>query len=345
MRCWRLPDGGVLVEAPSSRAPAYHHLVKSRVVRSYWPQFADDCELLYTFGHRVVGSRFESCRTVEVGYPFRQEVTAGEGVFDQLVELPDGTVSAAELTGALGLPPLIEAVYAAFDSCPKPARVAGCPHCRPSDSDCELLRDPARLLTPETLDPYLYTAITTWGTAGDFRYFAPRILALAVTEQFPDINLEIVLGKFRLAGWLQWPAAQLGSVSALFEHYWTLSLAAYPGPRPIDEVLCALGNAVDDVQPMLDRWVEHTTAPAAPTADPDAAARHLRDFVAGGITEARRKHRLSNGFWRARPGQQAQVLDWLLSPELRGAVEAAFYRADGTPAADPLAETHELLGP
>jgi hypothetical protein len=341
----------MLVEAMRSHGSAYHRLTAGRLVRSYWPQVADDCELLYTYGYRVAGDKFQECKYVEIGYPYSLREEPGEVLLDQLAELPDGTVAEADLAAALGrppvpapaltavpdLPPLLAAGYTAFASCPKPGRLAGCPHCRPSGSDCALLRGEVGELTADTLDPYLTTAVSTCGTADDFRYFAPRILALAVTEQLTDSSLEIVLGKFRLAGWRQWPAGQRAAAEALLGYYWARSLAAHPGPRPIDEVLCALGNALDDLRPLLDRWVDRAAAPAA--------ACHLRDFVAGAVTEARTRRRLRNAFWSGRPQQQAQVLDWLLSADLRRAVEAAFYRAQGTPAADPLAEAHEFLGP
>ena len=335
MRCWRLPDGGVLVEVEESRAPAYHHLARSRLVRSYLPRFADDCEILYTYGYRVVGDRFEHSTAAEVGYPYRVSVEPGEKVFDGLLALPAGAVTDAEVNAALGLGPAIEDVYRAFADCPRPERVVGCPHCRPGEADCALLRRVPRLLDAVTLEPFMFSAMTTWGTAEDFRYFAPRILELAVTEQIADLDLEIVLGKLRLAGWPRWPAGQREAVSVLLDRYWTLTLEAYPGPRPAGEVLCALGNAVEDVRPMLRRW----TGLAA-----GSAALHLRDFVGAAVTGARMTGRLPGAFWAGRPAQRDQVVGWLLSADLRNAVEDAFGRAGGA-AADALDETHAYLGP
>jgi hypothetical protein len=335
MRCWRVPAGGVLVERLGSGARGYHHLANYRLVWSYWPRFGDDCELLYIFGYRVVEDRFGHCTVVELGYPYRQTVTPGELVFDRLVALPDDTVTDAELNAALGIGHLIESVYAVFDHCPRPERVAGFPHCRPPDADCALLRTPARLLDADVLDPYIVSAITTWGTAEDFRYFAPRVLELAVTEQITAVDLEIALGKLHLAGWRRWPPEQRDAVAALLDYYWTLSLAAYPGPRPIDEVLCALGNAVDDLQPLLDRWSTLAT---------ESAALHLRDFVRDAIAPARKSSRLSNAFWHRRSAQQEQVVRWLLSPDLRCRVEEAFYPAGGS-VAEALDEAHRYLGP
>jgi hypothetical protein len=227
---------------------------------------------------------------------------------------------------------LVEDLYAAFAGVPAPARVTGCPHCRDGDADCELLRGPLAQLDAATLGPYLFAAITTWGTAGDFRYFAPRALELAVTGRLPYPDLEIVLGKFALAGWQRWP--ERAAVSALLEHWWGLALADHPGFSPAEDVLCTLAQAVDDLTPYLDLW--------RASLDSDAAAEHLRDFAYAASTEARTRGRLPNAFWRGRPDQQAAVAGWLLSAELGTAITAAFDRATDRAVPSPAAAALDL---
>ena len=59
MRSWRLPDGSLLVEVVGSYELGFHHLRDDRLVRSYLPRIADDCELMYVYGHQVVEDRLE----------------------------------------------------------------------------------------------------------------------------------------------------------------------------------------------------------------------------------------------------------------------------------------------
>ncbi len=104
MRSWRLPDGSLLVEVVSSYEPGFHHLRDDRLVRSYLPRVADDCELMYIYGHRVIEDRLEHVTHVEVGYPYRRDVVrVGETIFDGLLALPAGGVTREQLARA-GVP-------------------------------------------------------------------------------------------------------------------------------------------------------------------------------------------------------------------------------------------------
>lgn len=226
-------------------------------------------------------------------------------------------------------------LYSAFAGVPAPRRVAGCPHCRDEDADCELLRGPAAELPAQTLGPYLFAAITTWGSAADFRYFAPRALELVVSGRLPYPDGEVVLAKFALAGWQRWP--ERAAVSAVLDHWWHRALADHPGFSPVEEVLCGLAQAVDDLTPYLDLW--------RASLDSAGAAEHLRDFAYAASTEARTRGRLPNGFWRDRPAQQAAVVDWLLSAQLGTAIAAAFDRATPGPTAAALDLAYQYLQP
>jgi len=104
MRSWRLPDGSLLVEVVGSYEPGFHHLRDDRLVRSYLPRIADDCELMYVYGHQVVEDRLEHVTHVEVGYPYRRDVVeVGETIFEGLRALPPGDVTRERLARA-GVP-------------------------------------------------------------------------------------------------------------------------------------------------------------------------------------------------------------------------------------------------
>jgi hypothetical protein len=100
-RAWRVPDGGVLVEVTGGWAPDYYQIEDSRVVGWYVHQLADDCELMYISGYRVVGDHLEAVTETEVGYPYRRDVVdVGEVVLDGLVQLPDGSVTLEQVIEA-----------------------------------------------------------------------------------------------------------------------------------------------------------------------------------------------------------------------------------------------------
>jgi hypothetical protein len=226
----------------------------------------------------------------------------------------------------------VEAVYLAFAAAGRPGHVAGCPCCRPLDADRALLDTPLRQLDAETLGEYMFSAITTWGSAEGFRYFVPRILDLLVNDKIDYPDIEVVLGKFPVAGWPGWPPTQRRSVEDLLHQYWIMTLGS--GGRPVEVVLCALGQVFDDLTPLLGLWTAMLDGPAC--------AAHLRGLAAT-VHQVRVRGRLANAFWDQRPAQQRQVIDWLCSVELETAVEAAFFRAGDTDAAAVLSEIHQYL--
>jgi hypothetical protein len=175
----------------------------------------------------------------------------------------------------------------------------------------------------------------TWGTSADFRYFTPRILEQAAAGQWVYSDLEIAFGRLGAADWRQWPSEEATAVERVLELLWRDTLSSWPGPYGADPVLCALGNAVDDLGAFLDCWVA--------VIDSEAGARHLRQFIAVNIPSFYPGRRLANAFWPGRGSQAAQVAGWLMSPRLKDAVTEAYLRAATPAAAHALAEADQYL--
>ncbi len=207
------------------------------------------------------------------------------------------------------LEPLVAQVYRAFQGVPRPVRVSGCTHCVEPDEDHVLVSTPLRQLTYPDLERFVWKAVTTWGTEEDFRYFAPRVLEIAVLEEPEQLDLERVLSKFAVAGYDQWATAERAAIGQLLTGYWAAYLDRYPTAYPVDDVLSGLAYLID-IEPLLHRWT------ALPTP---AAALHLRDLVDSSMVGG---------------SQVPPVLDvtrsvdaWLRRPELRASVQDAFFRA------------------
>jgi hypothetical protein len=90
LRSWRLPDGSLLVEVADSWEPSFHRMRDGQIVRSYVRTLADDCELMYVHGHRVVDDRLEQVTHVEVGATGRRElISVGETLLEGLIACSD----------------------------------------------------------------------------------------------------------------------------------------------------------------------------------------------------------------------------------------------------------------
>jgi hypothetical protein len=229
----------------------------------------------------------------------------------------------------------VDRLYVAFADEPRPADLEACPCCV-SREQVEALLGPEdrRTLPASVVADYAVHAMTTVGSASDFRYFLPRLLQLAVTDGFDWPDLEIAVGKLRLAGWAAWPASEQRAVRDVLWTLWTHTLGRHPSDPDADTVLCAIGNAEDDIAGYLAFWASSLgTGEAAP-------ALHLSDLITWSARVENGRWRLLNGFWDHRDGP---VSDWLAADSTRAAVLAGFDAATSEPALTALADIAGLL--
>jgi hypothetical protein len=169
-----------------------------------------------------------------------------------------------ELEGA------IDAVYAAF-AAPKPRVIEGCPCCSDKRNTDILLSKPLRELTGEDLWPYVSGVFLTIGDMRDYRYLLPRIFEIAIVDPGSCPNIEIVLGKLKLATWRSWSAGERTSIETLLDAWFDAVLAqaeqtaqavaegdveasyTFEASRHLDELICGFSQAGMDLTPFLDR--------------------------------------------------------------------------------------------
>jgi len=181
------------------------------------------------------------------------------------------------------------------------------------------------LLTAGELEGFAMKALTTWGDADDLRRLLPRVLELIATEDPFPFQVETVFGKLRLGGWMAWPGEEREALGLYFDAIWRDSLAnAEDGSRTSD-LLCALGRAVEELQPFLKIWENCLLA---------SGYGQLVEFMADG---------LSNSFWTEAKTQCGQVVGWLTDPETERRLTMIFNRNIGTAFADPLARAIDQL--
>ncbi len=197
----------------------------------------------------------------------------------------------------------IAAVYTAFAAVPKPAEISGCEHCLPAEEVNTLLSTPLREITEGQISSYAADVFLTVGESGDFRFFWPRIIELAVMGRFLWPDPEVVLGKLRLANWRAWDNGLQLPVQALIDLKFALVLEQ-GNVDEIDSWLCGIGRCHDDIQPYLGKLV-------------DVASREVLLGFALGNVSVYEKGKLTNAFWEDASVTAQQVIAWLNSDETR----------------------------
>lgn len=168
----------------------------------------------------------------------------------------------------------------------------GCDCCVTPGDSAKIATRPIRDLAIGDLERYSRKAMSTWGTAQHFKHFLPRLLELTIEYHDYFLDLSVVFGKLKDAGFESWPPHEQDAVNRFFVEYWDYQLAVpitSVTDDTIDTVLCALSNGGGSVQPYLDRWLNTPT---------DNAKRHLASFILWNDDALLMHGRLFNPFWK-----------------------------------------------
>lgn len=194
----------------------------------------------------------------------------------------------------------LEDIYALFRS-PPPRAIEGCPCCIDTRKTDVLIAKPLRSLTGRDLWRYVSGVFLTVGSVRDFRYLLPRILEVAIEapRELPDV--EIVLGKLRLAGWEAWTAKERTAIEALIAGWFDEALARdiaesedWLVGSDADAVLCGAARADLDLSAYIARL-------GAPAAAP------VRTYLANRYAKAIDRGSAPNGFWEDAPDGWRQL--------------------------------------
>lgn len=142
----------------------------------------------------------------------------------------------------------VDGLYAVFSIYPLAQEVEGCPCCVSGEDRAALHVRPLRELTAKDLCRYAFKALTTWGSADDFKHFLPRLLELAADpyDLSYDIDVEVLFGKLSYAKWRNWPREEQQAVASYFSALWQWLLALPVEEWVLDDYLCAIGQAEDN---------------------------------------------------------------------------------------------------
>lgn len=195
---------------------------------------------------------------------------------------------------------IIEEVYAAFATTPKPRGIDHCPCCINDEAVNSLLLVPLRSISADQLSTYASKVFLTVGDIADYRYFLPRILEISATDPSWWPDPEVVGRSLRDAKWLTWTACEKEAITRLYRTKLTEILAG-PDPFELDSWICGTAIAGLDLAPYL------SAIEASPSATLDYYT-HNSDPSLG--------IRLANGFWSDSNTGAQQVLDWFYSPSV-----------------------------
>jgi len=176
---------------------------------------------------------------------------------------------------------------------------------------------PLRDLKDRDIGPYASWAITTVGTAADYRHFLPRILELAASNtSWPGAEPAVIAGKLKAGGWEGWPADQQEAVAATFGAAFYAAIASEAEEWPeASDWLCGLARLAIPLEPFLSCW-EQSRSPGA--------ALQLASFIRLQEGRLAREGGVSGAFWDdVDRDRRRQIAVWLASEPVRRQLEMA----------------------
>lgn len=221
----------------------------------------------------------------------------------------------------------------------RPLAVCRCPVCVNDETALKLTETPLRHVSRALLAEYTNSA---HGAADhDLRYFLPRYFELLAQGEEPD-NLEgaIALRRMREGSAASWPTEERAVVKDFFLAHFLDALAMPVADNRWEEdsseralLLCA--SAGFSVTPLIEAWGKRAGDLLA-VAHVAALTCAARNTLARG--------RLGSEFWNDCAEASQRIVDWLRSPTVHDALDAAFFAAEGkVPLQNLLSEAERVL--
>ncbi|UCG32672.1 MAG: hypothetical protein JSU68_13525 [Phycisphaerales bacterium] len=137
----------------------------------------------------------------------------------------------------------IERLYELFSRCGKPSYMQEACGGDVSETDpVGILSKPLRELTPVDLRTYVLSAISTFGTVSDYKYFLPRVYDIATSGPKHWADTPIILSKLAYGKWLSWPSAEQEAIRNFLRAWWRDTLSRYHPPVQVDDLLDGLAQ-------------------------------------------------------------------------------------------------------
>jgi len=119
---------------------------------------------------------------------------------------------------------VIENLYHAFRTVPKPRRITGCTVCCTTEAELMNLSRGVREADTFAINTLAHDGIFTVGTEDDYKYFLPRILhEMILDDDFWSLCVDALTTRIKLAGFDGWTEVQkkatLEALLVIFDKY------------------------------------------------------------------------------------------------------------------------------
>ncbi len=204
----------------------------------------------------------------------------------------------------------------------------------------EILSKPLRELSQEDLVIYAGKAMTTWGSAKDYKHFLPRILELTAALNSP-LGIDNVLGKLEMTDWNNWPPHERSLIHEYMVALWEniINDNSQSVENEFKEYMSFLFEHYPNVSHLLKIWE---------TAESKASIKHLANYIVEySQLLFRDKGIFGNGKAYTKPPEELDKLNklkiWLLSDKVLEKLQRKYFKYETEDFAEKISWAEKII--
>lgn len=197
----------------------------------------------------------------------------------------------------------------------------------------ELLSKPLRELDEDDLSRFTGKAMTTWGSANDYKHFLPRIFELTAELRTP-YEIWIAFDKLTLAEWQKWTEEEQNVVQEFMLALWVsiLNDNSEKAEWEFKDYFSAIAHFYPHFTELLNIWNESNTK---------AGIKHLAEFV---INEQRTlfERKKISGFYDQKENTE-EFINWILSDKMLDKIQQKYFEFETENFAEKISWTEQII--
>ncbi len=197
----------------------------------------------------------------------------------------------------------------------------------------ELFSKPLRKLDENDLSRFTGKAITTWGTANDYKHFIPRIFELTAELRTP-YEIWIAFDKLTLAGFQNWAEEEQKVIHEFMIALWEsiVNDNSEKAKWEFKDYFSAIAHFYPNFTDLLNIWIQ---------SESKAGIKHLVEFIVDEQTVLFNRKKIS-GFYDQKENAE-ELIDWILSDKTLDKLEQKYFEFETESFSDKISWAEQII--
>ncbi|WP_107037430.1 hypothetical protein [Brumimicrobium mesophilum] len=197
----------------------------------------------------------------------------------------------------------------------------------------EVFSKPLRELDVDDLSRFTGSAMTTWGSANDYKHFLPRILELTAELRTP-YEIWIAFDKLTLAEWQNWTEEEQNIIHEFMIALWEsiVNDNSEKAEWEFRDYFSAIAHFYPNFTDLLNIWTE---------SESKAGIKHLVEFLVNEQTAIFDRKKIS-GFLDQKANAE-EFIDWILSDKMLNKIQQKYFEFETESFAEKISWAEQII--